>query len=236
MRKEMYIIRGSKEEDYPAFRERVIGTARAALGLIKPAALKITLTTEAPPAISVIPFKKSKIAVISVYRIGNESIDLLKHSEGFSAALKVDEAIPVTYEKNWEDGQPTPGVCLLTLFHRKPGIDYDTFINRWHNSHTPLSIKLHPLCNYNRNVVLQKLCDQSEWWDGIVEEQTRTRSELLNPFKFFGRGLQVAGNMLSVYKDTRSFLDYKTIETYLATEYHILSHSVYIPEKEGQNN
>jgi hypothetical protein len=229
MRKEMYIIRGSKGEDYNRFSERVIRTARATVELIKPEALKLTLTAGPPPKLSVIPFKKSKIAIVSVYRFGNEPIDLLKFSEGFSAAFKVDEAIPVTYEKNWEDGQPSPGACLLTLFHRKPGIDYDLFLNRWHNGHTPLSLKLHPLCNYNRNVVLQKITDRPEWWDGIVEEQTNTRSELLNPFKFFGQGFQVAGNMLSVYRDTRSFLDYKTIETYLTTEYHILSHPLYNP-------
>jgi hypothetical protein len=223
MRKEMYIIRGSKSEEYNAFTNRVLQIAREVQEKTKPPAIKLTLTTEAPPPISVIPFKKAKIAIISVYRFENDSIDLLKAADGFSAALKVDEAIPVTYEKNWEDGLPSPGACLLTLFHRRPGIDYDTFIDRWHNSHTPLSLKLHPLCNYNRNVVLQQICDKGEWWDGIVEEQTRTRSELLNPFKFFGNKINIIGNMLSVYTDTKSFLDYKTIETYLTTEYHIQS-------------
>ncbi len=72
-------------------------------------------------------------------------------------------------------------------------------------------------------MVLQKLCDRPYWYDGIVEEQTRTRRELLNPFKFFGNGFEIIGHMISVYNDTRSFLDYKRIETYLATEYHIVS-------------
>lgn len=230
MRKEMYIIRGSKGEDYNRFTDRVIRTARATVELIKPEALKVTLTTEPPPKISVIPFKKSQVAVISVYRISNGIIDLLKYTEGFTAAFKVDEAIPVMYEKNWEDGQATPGVCLLTFFNRKVGLDYDSFLNRWHKGHSPLSLKIHPLSNYNRNEVQQKICDRPEWWDGIVEEQTRTRSELLNPIKFFGNSLKFAGNMHAVYKDTRSFLDYKTIEIYLAMEYHILSHGIHIPE------
>lgn len=230
MRKEMYIIRGSKSEDYRRFSDRVMQTAKTVEELVKPVALKVTLTTEAPPLISVIPFNKSKIAIISVYRFNSGPIMIFKETEGYAAAFNVEEAIPVTYEKNWEDGHPTPGVCLLTLFHRKSGLKYDTFIDRWHNGHTPLSLKLHPLCNYNRNVVLQKLCEKAEWWDGIVEEQTRTRSELLNPFKFFGRGLQIVGNMLSVYKDTRSFIDYKTIETFLTMEYHILSQPVYSHE------
>ena len=31
-----------------------------------------------------------------------------------------------------------------------------TFMKRWHEGHTPLSLELHPLWNYNRNVVLEK--------------------------------------------------------------------------------
>jgi len=223
MRKEMYLIRGIDNEDYQHFTDRVIKTARKTAELISPDALKVTLTRQCPPILSVIPFKKKKIAVVSVYKENHTPVDYLKGTEGFSGAFTTDEALPVAYEKTWPDGEPTPGACLLTLFHRKPGIDYDTFIDRWHNSHTPMSLKIHPLWNYNRNVVLQKISDHPDWFDGIVEEQTRTRAELLNPFKFFGNALEITGNMISVYTDTKSFLDYKRIETYLATEYHIIS-------------
>jgi hypothetical protein len=223
MRKEIYLVRGSEKEDYRIFTDRMLQTAITTAKKINPGALKISLTQEPPPKISVIPFKKSKLAVFSVYKEDHDKVDLIMNSGGFAGAFTAEEALPVAYEKTWTDGEPTPGVCLLTLFNRKPGIDYDTFLNRWHNGHTPLSLKIHPLYNYNRNVVVQKISDHPAWYDGIVEEQTRTRSELLNPFKFFGNGLEIVGNMISVYNDTRSFLDYKKIETYLAMEYHILS-------------
>lgn len=223
MRKEIYLVRGIEKEDYQTFTVRIFSTARELLQTSDPEALKITLTQQAPPKISIIPFKKTKIAVISVYRHENDSIKLLKDTPGFSGAFKVEEALPVELEKTWPDGEPTPGICLLTLFHRKPGIDYDMFINRWHNGHTPLSLKIHPLTNYNRNVVLQKLCDQSVWYDGVVEEQTQSKSDLLNPFVFFGNPLEIIGNMIAVYKDVRSFLDYGRIETYLTMEYHLKS-------------
>lgn len=223
MRKDIYLIRGSENENYGKFTDRMLLLAKALPEIINAEAVKVTLTQGPPPKLSVIPFRNSKIAVFSIYKDDNQKVDLLLNSEGFAGAFKVEEAIPVAYKKSWEDGMPTPGICLLTLFHRKPGIHYDTFIHRWHNGHTPLSLKLHPLWNYNRNVVLQNLSDHPSWYDGIVEEQTRTRSELLNPFKFFGNGLKILGNMISVYTDTKSFLDYKRIETYLAQEYHIIS-------------
>jgi len=223
MRKEIYLIRGSEKEDYRNFTERMLQTANTTAEIFNPDALKVTFTHEPPPKISVIPFRKCKLAVFSVYKEDHVKVDFLMKSEGFSGAFTAEEALPVSYEKTWADGEPTPGACLLTLFHRKPGIDYDTFLHRWHNGHTPLSLKLHPLWNYNRNVVLQKISGHPDWYDGIVEEQTRTRSELLNPFKFFGSAPEIVGNMIAVYRDTRSFLDYKRIETYLAAEYHIVN-------------
>jgi hypothetical protein len=235
MRKEMYLIRGNAGEDHRQFNARMLQTAISTAELINPDALKVTLTQEPPPKISIIPFRKNKIAVFSVFKEDHVKVDFLMNTEGFAGAFTVEEAIPVYYEKTWADREPTPGVCLLTLFHRKPGIDYDTFIHRWHNSHTPMSLRLHPLWNYNRNVVLQKMCELPVWYDGIVEEQTRTRSELLNPFKFFGNALEIAGNMISVYTDTRSFLDYKRIETYLAMEYHIVSYQCFQTEMSSQN-
>ncbi len=234
MRKEMYLIRGNAKEDYGHFADRMLQTGNATAEMIKPDALKITLTQHQPPKFSVIPFRKSKLAVFSVYKEDRIKVDYLMKSEGFAGAFTVEEALPVSYEKTWADGQSTPGICLLTLFHRKPGIDYDAFIHRWHNGHTPLSLKLHPLWNYNRNVVLQKISEHPDWYDGIVEEQTRTRSELLNPFKFFGNALEITGNMISVYTDTRSFLDYKRIETYLAMEYHIVSDQGFQTEMSSQ--
>jgi hypothetical protein len=222
MRKEIYLIRGIEKEDYTTFSQRLLNLAVRTAGSVNPAALKVVLTQQCPPKISIIPYKKSKIAVVSVYKESPEPVDSLKQEPGFSGAFKVEEALPVAYERTWLNGEITPGICLLTLFHRKPGIDYDLFLDRWHKGHTPLSLKLHPLWHYNRNVVLQTISDHPAWYDGIVEEHTRTKSELMNPFKFFGSLPDTIPNMFSVYRDTNGFLDYKKIETYLTAEYHIV--------------
>lgn len=218
MRKEIYLIRGERQEKYGDFESRIVALARKVADHENPPGLKLTVTAEAPPVLSVIPFSRKKLAVISVFPVGGASSAILKDAQGFAGAFLVEEALPVAYERTWAPGTPTPGPCLLTLFHRRPGIDQATFLDRWHYGHTPLSLKLHPLWHYNRNVVLEKLSDHPSWYDGIVEELTRTRAELLNPFKFFGRPHRVIQNMLAVYTDTRSFLDYRRIETYLTRE------------------
>jgi len=221
MNKHIYLIRGKKDEEYPAYTLRVFETGQSLLDSYDLPALKISLTSQAPPLLSVIPFRKQKIAAISVISDSEVPIPELVNAEGFAGAFKVTEAIPVSYTKDWDDGKPTPGVGLLTLFHQKKGIDQATFLDRWHNSHTPLSLKIHPLWNYNRNVVENKLTEHPGWYDGIVEEHFRSRKDLLNVFRFFGKPHQVVYRMLQVYTDTNSFLDHSRIEPYFVTEHHL---------------
>lgn len=225
MHKEIYILNSHQKEDYKSFTDRIFKLSDAILEEYKPETLKVCLTTRRPPLVSVIPFKKSKIAELSLTRLSKSPMELITKAEGFSGSYLVEEAIPVAYKKEWEDGSPTPGPCLLTLFHKKPGLDQETFIRRWHEGHTPLSLRLHPLWNYNRNVVSSVIQEDSKWYDGIVEEQFQKDSDLLNPLVFFGPPLKVPLHMYQVLMDTRSFIDMRNIETYLATEFHFLSPS-----------
>ena len=221
--KQIYLVRGTEYESYRAFEERVHWEADILARTKTIIGVSYTITDKEPPSVSIIPFSKEKIACISLWKIGKEPENSLLKMQGFQGAYVVTQALPVAYEKNWEDGEKTPGSCLLTLFNKKKKINYNTFIDRWHKGHTPLSLKIHPLWHYNRNVVEESLSKKSIRWDAIVEEHTKTRSELVNPFKFFGNPLIILPRMLRVYTDTKSFLDYKTIKTYLVSEYHLKS-------------
>lgn len=223
MLKAIYILNGLPSEDYNSFKSRIINLSNEVMEQYGTETLKVCLTVKPPPCISVIPFKRRKIAVLSLTRKVDSGAELITNSEGFRGGYLVEEAIPVGYTKTWADGSPTPGECLLTLFHRKPEIDQDTFLRRWHNGHTPLSLRLHPLWNYNRNVVSSCLTSSSEWYDGIVEEHFRKASDLHNPFIFFGPPLKVPLHMYQVFMDTRSFIDMRRIETFLTCEIHLKS-------------
>lgn len=223
MKKQIYLISGIKGESYGDFKGRVMENAEAAAILVQDGSLRITLTVEPPPLFSIIPFKKKKIAAISMVSDLDGPSDILVNAKGLSGIYTVDEALPVSYRKTWKNREITPGVCLLTLFRKKTGLDQDTFLDRWHHSHTPLSLRIHPLWHYNRNVVKEVKSATDLPWDGIVEEHFRTKADLINPFLFFGNPLVIFPNMLEVYRDTRSFLEYGTIEPYLVREYHICS-------------
>lgn len=222
MYKDVYLIRGNESDSYNDFKERVFTLSESEK--VNYTALKLVLTEQKPPDFGVIPFRKSKIAAISVYYDKqSEPIPSLLRSKGFAGMYKVTEALPAKYEKSWADGEITPGVCLLTLFRKKKDLEYGKFLERWHNGHTPLSLKIHPLWHYNRNVVERHFPDTAEKYDGIVEEHCKTSSELFNPFKFFGNPLLIIPRMMQVYFDVKSFIDYPSIEPYLVSEYHIKS-------------
>jgi hypothetical protein len=219
MIKEIYLIHGKEDESYADFSARILHIAKSQSENPSVSGVKVVLTLEAPPHFSVIPFRKNKIASLSLYRQSSDGpVKDLQQEQGFTGAYRVTEELPVHYQKTWPDGQTTPGACLLTLFNRKKGLDYATFIQRWHYSHTPLSLKIHPLWNYSRNVVEEILSQNSTPFEGIVEEQMREDRDLINPFRFFGNPLIILPRMLSVYRDTKSFIDYSGIETYFARE------------------
>jgi hypothetical protein len=225
MKKEIHIVKGLPSEDYKGFRERIFILADTLLDRGDYHAMRVNLTLKPPPRLSVIPFRRGKVAAISLTGEGPSAEQVVNTTEGYTGGYAVEEAIPVAYEKTWEDRSPTPGICMLTLFRRKPGIDHPTFLHRWHNGHTPLSLKLHPLWNYNRNVVLAPGTAGAESHEGIVEEQFRREHDLLNPLRFFGPPWRAPLHMLQVYRDTRSFIDMRTIEIYLTTEFHFKSNT-----------
>ncbi len=219
MQKEIFILKGKPSEGYKEFKWRMFELMDRLRDTCDPEMLKICLTENKPPLFSVIPFKRQKAASLSISTAGNSHHELIANTGGYAERYRVVEVLPVKYEKHWPDKTVTPGVCLLTLFHRKPSIDHKIFLNRWFNGHTPLSLRLHPLWHYSRNEVVEKPADNPNAYDGIVDEHFRKASDLLNPMVFFGPPLKAPFHMLQVLKDTRGFIDMKRIETYLAAEY-----------------
>ncbi len=107
---------------------------------------------------------------------------------------------------------------MLTLLHCRAGLTDAEFLRRWRQGHSPLALEVHPLWNYVRNVVTAPVLPGSPPLCGIVEEQFRTRNELLDPVRLFGGWLRMLPSMLRVYADVRGFLDLAAIENYLVTE------------------
>ncbi len=228
MVKLVYIIYGELSEPASSFSDRVLrGLVPRLLGQ-DPSRLKISMTAMNPPLFSVIPYRRKRIALISLW-IG-EGVG--QTVEGWSRLVagawgggcfgyRVEESRPVAYKRSWPDFTRTPGLGLLTLFRPRRGIAHEEFIRRWHHGHTPLALRIHPLWNYVRNVVRECIIPGSPSFAGIVEEQCRAVEEILKPTRFFGGLLPMLPNMIRIALDIRKWMDFRSIENHLVHEYWI---------------
>ena len=221
----MYVLRGDGD-DYRGWADRMRGDVAGRLLALEPEKLQLTVTEGPPPKPSFFPFRSRPLAIFNVFDGGEAPArftDALRGAAQSVSGYEVEEAYPVSYDKAWGDGEATPSPILVTLLHKKPGIGQDEYIQRWHGGHTPLSLEVHPLWYYQRNVVLMPVTEGAEPSDGIVLEACATRGDLLNPARFFGGALKMVPNMLRVANDIKGFLDMKKVETFYATEYHLRS-------------
>jgi len=221
----MYVLRGNGES-HRAFSDRMRCEVSQRLLDSDPARLELTVTEAPPPKLTLFPFKRKPIALFNVYDDGDDPSrfsDALRDAASSVSGYEVEEAYPVSYDRQWKVGERTPSPILLTMLHKKPGISSEEYIRRWHGGHTPLSLEVHPLCYYQRNVIRKPVTEGADPSDGIVLEACPTRSDLLNPARFFGGALKMVPNIVRVANDIKGFLDMKKTETFYATEYHLRS-------------
>jgi hypothetical protein len=222
MVKLQYLLRAPASESVEPFRDRSLA-AGARLLASGPARLKLTFTAEEPPRISMVPFRRDRVALVSLWDEATPEVaaarwNALLQAEGAAAGYRVDESVPRAYCRDWPEGRDTPGGSMLTLLRRRAGMTDAEFLRRWHDGHSPLALEIHPLWSYVRNVVAAPVLPGSPPLCGIVEEQFRTRGEFLDPVQLFGGWRRMVPNMLRVFVDVRGFLDLAALETYLVTE------------------
>lgn len=165
-------------------------------------ARELWVTERAPPRSPVIPLSRAPMAVV-VATAPAPAVDGLQVH-----AYRVRPSAPI-------EGAPG-GPAMVTLFSRRGGLDRDDFLRRWHDGHTPLALRVHPLVRYVRHVVEAPI-DGAPPLDGIVLEQVRDRADVVRPWRFFGGPLAMVPNMLRVGLDARGFIDLSTIENQLVS-------------------
>ena len=216
--------RAAEGIDHARFGQQARTLAERLLAL-EPERLKLSWTEQPPPRLALVPFARRPLALFSV--VGPSPAEriaaLLAEAGGALSGYRVSEALPTAYRRDWPDGQRTPGAGLLTLLKRKPGLSDERFYHEWFGRHTPKSQRIHPLWCYERNRVEQAVLPGSAPFEGIVEERFRTRAELLNPVRLFGGPLVFLPHMVEVGLHIASFLDMRSMETYLVEELHLKS-------------
>lgn len=87
--------------------------------------------------------------------------------------------------RTWPDGERSPGVLTVACIHRPEGLAYDEWIERWHGTQSPASVRLQPRTRYVRNEVVRALTPGAPEVHGIVEEGWPSPQHVADPMLFF---------------------------------------------------
>ena len=131
------------------------------------------------------------------------------------AGYSVTESVPREYQnRDWPDGETSPTLTIGTAMIARQDINQEEFFKRWHESHTPLSLKIHPLTRYVRNVVSRVLTVDAPNYHGLVFESVRSLEILSSVEYFYGndKNREIAIN------DLLSFVDLSQMATKPMTE------------------
>ena len=119
-------------------------------------------------------YDASLSCICSVWLNGADQLTGLLPELAFLGAPRgiylVTEAAARDYDKvSWKTGTESPGVTLFAMMRRKPEHTVDDFAERW-LVHSRISLRLHPIVRYQRNLTLRRLAGE-ERWDAFTEER-----------------------------------------------------------------
>ena len=67
-------------------------------------------------------------------------------------------------------GQRSPGMNEVVFLRKPEQLDYNKWLDIWHNSHTQVAIDTQSTFGYRQNVVTKMLTENTTWHDAIIEE------------------------------------------------------------------
>jgi hypothetical protein len=123
--------------------------------------------------------------------------------------------------RDWPDGERSPGITVLTVFDKKPGLPDDVFYGHWYGHQTPMSAGMQPRVRYVRNAVVRGVTPGAPPLRAIVEESWPTVAHLTDPSLFFGAAddLEMAENIRVMLDSMKVFADASTLRTFTMSEY-----------------
>jgi hypothetical protein len=127
--------------------------------------------------------------------------------------------------RDWPDGERSPGLSVLTVFDKKPGLDDETFFAHWYGHQSPMSAGMQPRIRYVRNAVVRPITPGAPPQRAIVEEGWPSVEHLTNPFTFFGTddADELGENIRIMLDSMKVFCDSSTLRTYTMSEYLLCS-------------
>ena len=227
MEKLVYLLWRDAEEDAGSFAKRIVESAGPAL--VRLGARSVALHVADGPAdlARSVPVRDEHDPFAGTASFWLPSVDAraefesaLRETSARIAGYLVTESVPRDFDRrDWPDGARCPGAVMISVFPQPARLSREAFIARWHGSHTPLALEVHPLWRYVRNVVARGLTPGAPANARIVEEHVREPEDLLDPVRFYGGPERAERNISRILDDAKSFLDLEHVMSVLTSAY-----------------
>ncbi|MEZ4334722.1 MAG: EthD domain-containing protein [Myxococcota bacterium] len=227
MEKLIYLVGGRRGLDVASFREELLEN----LGpqLVRLGARRLTMNVAdldavyGPDVAATIPINDALGVLDASISFWLDSIDQrgpieerIASSVERRCGYLVTESVPIEYPAvDWPRGTRSPGITIVAVFPKPEWISDEDFYDRWHGSHTPLSLEIHPLTRYLRHTVCRALTPGAPVFRAIVEERVGCLEDLTDEARFYGG----PAGRARVHADLATFLDGEQCQSMAMSEY-----------------
>ena len=139
------------------------------------------------------------------------------------AGYLVEESVPLANTNHAEPtGARTPGIQMVSLLERPPGIAHELWVERW-RAHEAVALATQCTYAYVKNLVVRPLAPGAPDWSGIVCEGFPTEA-ITDPMRWYradGSRETLERNLSRLLESCRSFLDLERVESHPMSEYRL---------------
>jgi uncharacterized protein (TIGR02118 family) len=127
-------------------------------------------------------------------------------------AYRVDEVLHWDYERDWPEGERSPGVVVFYFVRRREDLSQEEFMRRYRDGHAPLAREHHPgIWRYAQSYV----ADRSEGapvWHAISQLHFRSEEDFRKRFYRDEQSPGIIAEDITRFADTRTGLAVVTRE------------------------
>jgi hypothetical protein len=138
------------------------------------------------------------------------------------AAYLVSESQPLRNRRRQSQaGERTEGFAQMALLKRPAKLDYESWLDIWHNSHTTVAVETQSNFEYIQNLVVRRLTPDGPAYDAIVEE-CFPAAAMSDPYTFFdavGDEAKFQHNLKRMMDSVQRFIDMDQLDVVPTSQY-----------------
>lgn len=143
----------------------------------------------------------------------------------FHGYLVTESEALVNRQHPVDQGGRVEGMCQVVFLQKPPRLEYQQWLDIWHNSHTQIAIDTQSTFGYRQNVVARALTPDAPLVDAIIEENFPADA-IHSQHAFYdavGDDEKYQANQKAMIDSVMRFIDFDLIDVLPASQYIVLA-------------